>query len=69
MVIHPAGDGAVRLRFLIDRTSVEVFADDGLSVLSSCFVPIQGASSLRLQAKRVSAMIAQLDLHSLKSAW
>jgi sucrose-6-phosphate hydrolase SacC (GH32 family) len=69
MVIHPAGDGTVRLRFLIDRTSVEVFADDGLSVLSSCFVPIQGASSLRLQAKRGSAMIAQLDLHSLKSAW
>lgn len=66
MVLHPASDGAVRLRLLIDRTSVEVFADSGLSVLSSCFVPIPGAPSLRLQADKGSTTIAQLDLHSLK---
>lgn len=41
-------DGQVTLRLLIDRTSVEIFADHGRAVGSWCFVPVEGAPVLSL---------------------
>ena len=37
--ISPAGAGRVKLRILVDRTSIEVFANDGEWVMPCCFVP------------------------------
>lgn len=70
MRVHPvAEDGPVRLRLLVDRTSLEVFADDGGSVLSSCFVPIPDAAPLALSAKGGSVTVTSLELHFLESVW
>ena len=34
-----AADGKLTLRILVDRTSIEVFANDGKVVMTSCFLP------------------------------
>ena len=39
----PQGEDTVRLHLLVDRTSIEVFADDGAVSMSSCFLPQEGA--------------------------
>ena len=39
----PPGGDTVRLHLLVDRTSIEVFADDGAVSMSSCFLPQEGA--------------------------
>ena len=39
----PPGADTVRLHLLVDRTSIEVFADDGAVSMSSCFLPQEGA--------------------------
>jgi sucrose-6-phosphate hydrolase SacC (GH32 family) len=52
---------------LIDRTSIETFANDGAASMSKCFLPTEGALFLRAIGGR--AVIAQLKLTQLKSAW
>jgi sucrose-6-phosphate hydrolase SacC (GH32 family) len=52
---------------LIDRTSIEIFANDGATSMSKCFLPTENALSLRVTGGR--ATIRQLKLIRLKSAW
>lgn len=39
VAVTPAAKGRLKLRILVDRTSVEVFANDGEWVMPCCFVP------------------------------
>ena len=52
---------------LIDRTSIETFANDGAASMLKCFLPTESAISLR--ATGGTATIKQLKLIRLKSAW
>jgi sucrose-6-phosphate hydrolase SacC (GH32 family) len=52
---------------LIDRTSVETFANDGATSMSKCFLPTESALSLR--ATGGTTTFKQLKLIRLKSAW
>jgi sucrose-6-phosphate hydrolase SacC (GH32 family) len=52
---------------LIDRTSIETFANDGAASMSKCFLPTESALSLR--ATGGIATIQRLKLIRLKSAW
>lgn len=52
---------------LVDRTSVEVFADGGVVSLSKCFLP-QG-DRLTLECRGGGASIPALDVFKLSSAW
>ena len=52
---------------LIDRTSIETFANDGAASMSKCFLPTESGLSLRATGGR--ATIKQLKLIRLKSAW
>jgi sucrose-6-phosphate hydrolase SacC (GH32 family) len=52
---------------LIDRTSIETFANDGAASMSKCFLPTE--NSLSLRATSGSATIKQLKLIRLKSEW
>ena len=56
------------LRILLDRNTVEVFADDGRTVLSSCFIP-DGTNGLEFFAKSGRAKIVSMDVYELKSSW
>ena len=52
---------------LVDRTSVEVFANDGANSLSKCFLPTESGLSVKATGGRV--IIKSLKLVHLKSAW
>jgi levanase/fructan beta-fructosidase len=52
---------------LVDRTSVEVFANDGEASMSKCFLPAESGFSLRATGGRTT--IQRLKLVYLKSAW
>jgi len=43
--------GVIKLRILLDRTSLEVFANGGQISMSSCLVPVEQNTALELYAK------------------
>ncbi len=65
----PAFQGPLRLRMLIDRTSIEIFANDGRIVMSYCFVPDLDDYGLSLRCEGGSATVADLEIHELKPIW
>ena len=66
--LEPAS-GTIALRVLVDRTSIEIFADGGLVTMCSCFVPDLADRSLEAFARGGDARIASLTLYELRSAW
>jgi levanase/fructan beta-fructosidase len=66
--VEPEG-GRIRLQILVDRTSIEVFANGGRAVMSSCFVPKTDSSQLECFAEGGAAKAVSLKAHTLKSAW
>ena len=59
------GARPLRLRVLLDRSSVEVFAGDGERVLSDQIFPAGGSLGLRAYARGGTAVIEQADLWDL----
>ena len=64
-----AENGKITLHLLVDRTSIEVFANGGLISLSSCFVPVPGKSGLAFFAEDSAATVISLEIYELHSAW
>ncbi len=62
-------DGRLRLRVLVDRTSMEIFADGGGRVMSFCFHPDAADRSLALGCAGGPARIESLHVRELKSIW
>lgn len=65
----PRRDGRVLLRLLVDRTSLEVFADQGQVSMSFCFLPEAADHPLAFYAKGGTARVLSLTVHELRSAW
>ena len=60
--------GAVKkLEILVDRTSIESFANEGEVSLSACFVPTD--SGLAVECTRGSATIRSIEVFELESIW
>ncbi len=62
-------DGKIKLRILLDRTSVETFGNDGEVVIPTCFLPAENDQRLELFAVGGNAKIISLDVFPLQSAW
>ena len=62
-------DGRVRLRFLVDRTSLEVFAGDGQVSMSFCLLPEAADQPLVFYARDGQAQVLSLTVHELRSVW
>ncbi|MCF0233702.1 MAG: glycoside hydrolase family 32 protein, partial [Thermoguttaceae bacterium] len=64
-------DGRVELRVILDRTSIEVFANDGLSQIAKCFVPEDenAAPILRLVDRSPEPALPDFDVWTMKSVW
>jgi fructan beta-fructosidase len=62
-------DGRIKLRVLVDRTTIEIFAADGRYPICSCFLPDPTDRSLSLSIEAGKATAKSLTIHSLKSAW
>jgi fructan beta-fructosidase len=63
----PMTDGKVRLVILVDRTSIEVFAQDGRVLLTECFLP--PADERRATLSGAGAKVESLEYWTLKSSW
>ena len=59
----------VRLRILVDRTSIEVFAPDAAASLSSCYIPLAGQSPFAIYAHGGNAIFTSLVMREITSAW
>ena len=62
-------NGCIRLQLLLDRTSLEVIANDGLITLNDCFVPDDANRSLALTADGGEAKVVSMKVFELRSAW
>jgi sucrose-6-phosphate hydrolase SacC (GH32 family) len=61
-------DGVLRLRILVDRTSLETFANDGQVALAGCFLPPANNKRLRAFADGGSVRIRSLRVTELQPA-
>ena len=62
-------DGKIRLRLMVDRTSIDIFGNDGRLYIPMGVIVPQDNLSLEVCAKGGSAKISSLDVYELKSAW
>lgn len=62
-------DNKITLEILVDRASIEVFANGGQTVISNCFTPEKGAEDLVLFTNGGEMIVEKLDIFRVKSAW
>jgi fructan beta-fructosidase len=59
----------IHIRLLVDRTSIEIFGNQGQTVLSCCFLPKREDESYKVYANDGRAKIAMMKVRSLHSIW
>lgn len=62
-------DDKISLEILVDRTSVEIFANEGQTVISNCFTPAKGAEGLILFTNGGELEVEKMDIYKMESAW
>ncbi|MCA9200707.1 MAG: glycoside hydrolase family 32 protein, partial [Planctomycetales bacterium] len=62
-------DGSVKLQLLVDTSSVEVFGNDGYTVITDRIFPDPGQNSVSLHVVDGSAKIRSLQMWQLQSIW
>jgi fructan beta-fructosidase len=62
-------NGRIKLQILVDRTSLEVFCNNGRIVLTSCFLPPDENKNLEISAQGNPLTIVSAEVYSLKSIW
>jgi len=65
----PAGGKHVKLHIFVDRSSVEVFVNDGATVISEAIFPSRESQGIELYSKNGEARVVKLEIWSLHSAW
>lgn len=60
---------ALKLRVFVDNGSVEVFANDGAAVLSSCCFPGEGPRAVEVSSEGGSVTFTRLLVHDLDTIW
>lgn len=61
--------GRIKFRILVDRTSIEVFGNDGRVVLTSCFLPAEQNKNVNFFAEGGHARLVAAEIHPLQSIW
>ena len=59
----------ITLRIFVDRSSVEVFGNDGQTVISDLVFPSPTSQGVEFYSKGGEARVVKLDIWNLKSAW
>jgi len=62
-------DGRVRIQILVDRTSFEVFGNDGEASMTYFWVPDKNRPILSMTAAGGAVTVHSLEVHELRSAW
>lgn len=64
-----AADGIISLRLLVDRLSIEIFANDGAIYMPMANICEDEAHSVRISARGGQATANRIVVHELNSAW
>jgi len=59
----------IHLSIFVDESSVELFADDGLSVMTSICFPSAGYNHVELQSQQLGALFTKIQFIEMKSIW
>jgi fructan beta-fructosidase len=62
-------NGVIELELLVDRTSIEIFANGGQVYMPMAVIPPEENKSLRILADGGPMQIESLEVHHLRSAW
>jgi fructan beta-fructosidase len=62
-------EGKLRLRMLVDRVSIEIFANDGEVYMPMGFIPNEHDKSITLFVRGGEANLSLLNVHELRSIW
>jgi fructan beta-fructosidase len=62
-------DNKIYLEILIDRSSIEVFANNGRAVMSNCYTPDPDGDEVKLINTGGELLVEQLDIYSMNSIW
>jgi len=62
-------NGKIKLQILVDRTSLEVFGNDGLLSMSACMLPEDDNKSLAVFCTGGQVNLLKLSVWELNSAW
>jgi fructan beta-fructosidase len=62
-------DGAIQLRLLLDRGSVELFGNDGAVAISVGFITDEANHDLEIFSREGGTLMRSLEVFELKSAW
>lgn len=62
-------DNKIKLEILVDRTSVEIYANDGQTVISNCFTPDEGSEDIVLFTNGGELGVVKLDIYEMESIW
>jgi sucrose-6-phosphate hydrolase SacC (GH32 family) len=64
----PLDNGKLSLRILIDRSSIELFANNGQSLIAACYLPHPN-KPVAAVTETGDAKFTSLKVRQLKSAW
>lgn len=62
-------DNKIILEILLDRASVEVFANNGQAVVTNNFTPVEGAENIELFTNGGELFVDDLKIFEVQSAW
>ena len=62
-------NGTIKLRLLLDRVSLEIFANDGRTYMPMAILPKEEERAVAVFAKGAGVRLTALTVHTLKSAW
>ena len=62
-------EGKVKLQILVDRTSIEIFANDGWESMFMCFPLDSEKKSLEMFTRGGDVKVRNLNVRKLKSIW
>ncbi len=62
-------EGKIKLEILLDRTSLEIFANDGRISMSFCFLPDPRDRNLKIYSSAGKIRIVSLKVYELGSIW
>lgn len=64
-----AANNKISLEILLDRSSIEIFANGGQAVISNCFTPVENADDLVLFTNGGELQVDKLDIYKIESVW
>lgn len=62
-------NGRIKLQIWVDRSSIELFANDGALVMTDQIFPLKGAEGIELYAEGGTVWLRSLQLYPLKSVY